>query len=765
MLGFGADKRRERREPQFDSHPEEVLDIRLNAEDRAGGRMRGARGEDVFAVEPDVRGRRRERAEPRLDDARAEEVSEHPDMGRRRGNGGRGNSGGGRGRGRGGSGRGNGGGRRRRGVFGSLVRVAIALCLIGFIGVAGLVGYEATKLPPIHSLEIPPRPPGVRILDAEGGMFAMRGEGAGGGVQIENLPPYLPKAFVAIEDRRFYSHFGVDPMGLVRAAVANLRAGDVVQGGSTLTQQLAKNLFLTPERSFERKIQEAILSVWLEAKFSKDEILEIYLNRVYFGAGAYGVEAASQRYFGKPASHVTLAEAAILAGLVKAPSRLAPTRDPEAAEARGQLVLTAMAEEGFVSEAAAANAISVPASVAPHRSEGSAGYVADFVVDQLDDLIGKVEEDIVVETTVDPILQAEAEQALTGGLADSGEKLGVSQGALVSLDPTGAVKAMVGGRSYARSQYNRAVTARRQPGSSFKPFVYLAAVEDGYTPDSVVEDGPLNLKGWNPTNFDKKYRGAVTLESALAQSLNTVAVRLALEAGPQAVVDIAHRLGITSPLQANPSIALGTSEVSVLELAGAYTPFANGGTGVMPHVVTRVTTEDGSRVLYQRAGTGLGQVISPEAVGMMNAMMTKTLEVGTARRAEIGGWPAAGKTGTSQDFRDAWFAGFTAHLVTVVWLGNDDNSPTKRASGSNLPVDIWSRYMSAAHSGVPVAALPGDWSPTQMADAPMGGPGPGYGNGDSAWAEAQRQSGGGRQQQLPEPIQAPIRFLRGLFGG
>ena len=494
-------------------------------------------------------------------------------------------------------------------------------------------------------------------------------------------------------------------------------------------------------------MQEAILALWLEAKYSKDQILELYLNRVYFGSGAYGVQAASQRYFGKPASYVTLGEAAILAGLVKAPSRLAPTRDAAAAEARGQVVLAAMAEQGFISDKDAARAMSMPTAIAAPRMDGAAGYVADWVVDQLPELVGKIDKDIIVDTTIDPILQAEAEQALVSELAANGAKFGVSQGAVVSLDSRGAVKALVGGRSYAQSQFNRAIAAKRQPGSAFKPFVYLTAVEMGMNPGSLVQDAPIRVKNWAPENFDKKYRGTVTLTEALATSLNSVAVRLALDVGAPNIVQTAHRMGITSPLQANASIALGTSEVTPIELTTAYAPFANGGYGVTPHVVRRVRRSETGEVLYERRGSGLGLVANQNHLAMMNQMMAETLRIGTAHRADLPGWPAAGKTGTSQDYRDAWFVGYTANLITTVWLGNDDNSATKRASGSGMPVAVWSRYMTAAHRGVPVAGLPGLFGPQDVA------------GGNDMWT-AGRPVG-----QLPEPLQVPIDFLKRLFGG
>jgi penicillin-binding protein 1A len=573
------------------------------------------------------------------------------------------------------------------------------------IAVVGVIIWVGAHLPAIQALEIPKRPPTIRITGADGSVLATRGEMAGANVALKDLPPYLPKAFIAIEDRRFYSHYGVDPVGILRAAVANVLHRGVSQGGSTLTQQLAKNLFLTQERTLQRKLQEVALALWLEHKHSKSEILELYLNRVYFGSGAYGVEAAAQRYFGKPAKNVTIAEAAMLAGLVKSPTRLAPNRNPEGAEKRAQTVLTAMADAKFITEEQAQASIVQPSYNVKAAGAGTVNYVADWIGEVLDDLIGPVEENIVVETSIDPKLQAIAEASVIDELAAKSVKFNVSQGALVAMSPDGAVRAMVGGRNYAESQYNRAVTAKRQPGSAFKPFVYLTAIEAGLTPETIRQDAPLDVKGWKPENYSHEYFGAVTLTQALAMSLNTVAVRVGLEVGAKNVVRTAHRLGISSKLDANASIALGTSEVSLTELVGAYTPFANGGLGVTPHVVTRIRTAEG-KVLYTRPADQLGQVIDPRNVAAMNTMMQETLLSGTAHKAELPGWMAAGKTGTSQDFRDAWFVGYTANLVTGVWLGNDDNSPTKKATGGGLPVEVWTRFMKAAHQGVAAVPLP-----------------------------------------------------------
>jgi penicillin-binding protein 1A len=607
------------------------------------------------------------------------------------------------------------GARPRRSFASRLTYWAFVLAVWGFVGVTGLFAYYASQLPPIDQLAVPKRPPNIAILADDGSLIANRGDTGGAAVHLSELPPYLPKAFVAIEDRRFYQHFGIDPIGVVRAVFRDVSGRGGMEGGSTLTQQLAKNLFLTQERTLSRKIQEAILALWLERKYSKDQILELYLNRVYFGSGAFGVEAAAQKYFGKSARQVTLSEAAVLAGLMKSPTRLAPNHNLTAANERAAQVITAMAEQGDITEAMAKVALSTPAQVAHEKGSGSINYAADYVMDMLDDTVGAIDEDIVVTTTLDPAMQAGAERALTEELNAKGDKFGVTQGAVVALDPDGAVKALVGGRNYADSQFNRAVAAKRQPGSAFKPFVYLAALEKGLTPETVREDAPISVKGWNPENYSREYFGPVTLTKALSLSLNTVAVRLCLEVGPKTVVRTAHRLGIASDLEPNASIALGTSEVTPLELTAAYAAFANGGIGVQPHVIARVRTANG-KLLYARKNASFGRVIDPQYVAMMNDMMQETLLTGTAHKAELPGWQAAGKTGTSQEWRDAWFVGYTSYLVAGVWLGNDDGAPTKKVSGGNLPVEIWSRFMKAAHQGIPIAALPsGVW---RNADAP-----------------------------------------------
>jgi penicillin-binding protein 1A len=654
-------------------------------------------------------------------------------------------------RGRGGRGRGERGG--VRGALGRMARVAAVLFLIGAAGLGTVVAWYASKLPPTAEWTVPKRPANVRILAADGALITNRGDSVGTSLRLDEMPPYLPQAVIAIEDRRFYWHFGIDPIGLTRALLTNWQAGGVVQGGSTITQQLAKNLFLKPERTFERKVQEVILAAWLEMKLSKDQILELYLNRVYLGAGAYGVDAAAHRYFGKSARNVTLAEAAVLAGLLKAPAHYSPVTNPAASEERAQLVLAAMRSAGFIDDRQATLALATEVKPVRDVAGGSGRYVADWVMDILPGYVGAIDEDIIVDTTIDLRLQAAAQRALSDTLAEDGARYGVGQGALVAIDEMGAVKALVGGRDYATSPFNRAIDGHRQPGSAFKPFVYLTALESGLIPESVRIDQPVTIKGWKPENYSKEYKGPVTLQAALSLSLNTVSAQLTAEVGPAAVAATARRLGISSPLQATPSIALGTSEVTPLELTAAFVPFSNGGRGVIPHVIDRIMTANGD-VIYERSGGGPGQVVDPMYVAMMNSMLKETLLTGTGRRAQVAGWPAAGKTGTSQDFRDAWFIGYTRVLTAGVWFGNDNARPTKKASGSNLPAVAWNRFMSEALQGVPVAELPGDYrfrDPGNFALA--GAPGPVVGEDGAPIVIA------------PHRDNAMSRFLQALGGG
>ncbi|WP_011583294.1 MULTISPECIES: transglycosylase domain-containing protein [Chelativorans] len=605
---------------------------------------------------------------------------------------------------------------RRSGLGGFLrgfVYWSIVLALWGGIAAAGLIAYYGAQMPSLTTWVIPDRPPNVKIVAVDGTLIANRGMTGGEAIGLHEMSPFIPQAVIAIEDRRFYSHWGVDPMGMARAMVANLLEGELSQGGSTITQQLAKNLYLKPDRTLERKVQEMLLALWMEQKYTKNQILEMYLNRVYFGSGAYGVEAASQRYFNKSAHEITLSEAALLAGLLKAPSRLSPARDPQAAEERAQVVLSAMREEGMIGDSQLAAAMSAPANRAAAYWTGSEHYVADRIMEELPALVGTVERDVVVKTTIDLHLQKVAEKSIRRLIDEKGKQLQVSQGALVSIDGSGAVRAMVGGYDYAHSQFDRASEARRQPGSAFKPFVYMAALEQGRTPDSMRNDAPVRIGKWRPENYQGKYYGQVTLAEALARSLNSVAAQLAVEVGPEAVVEVAHRMGVESSLNANASIALGTSEVTPLELTAAYVPFANGGFKPEIHFIETITTASG-KVLYQQKASHVPRVANAEIIGMMNYMMAGTIEYGSGRAAAFG-WPAAGKTGTTQESRDAWFLGYTSNLITGVWFGNDNSRPTK-ATGSSLPAEAWREFMTAAHKGVPVAGLPGSWRPQPRLD-------------------------------------------------
>ena len=596
--------------------------------------------------------------------------------------------------------------RRRRSFLGWLFSFAFKSAVLGSIALAAMFGYVWFSLSQKGLLQIPELQPGIMLLAEDGTVLSEQGAFFGDQVRVSELPDYVPNALIAIEDHRFRSHFGVDPLSLVRAAYENFTAGRVVQGGSTITQQLAKNLFLKPERTYSRKAQELVLALWLETKFSKDDILQLYLNRVYYGSGATGIEKAAQVFYHKSATDLNLTEAATLAGVLKAPSNYNPIAHPEAAAARTNLVINAMVDADFISQGEADQAVNAPTTVVASDYVPATQYVVDWINEQLPLLVKNYGQSIIVETTIDPQLQLLAERSLRKHLNEEGKKLKVSQGAMVVMDTFGAVKAMVGGKSYKRSQYNRVTKAMRQPGSTFKPFVYLAAMEQGYTPESMANDQPIRIGNWEPGNYNQKYLGEVTLRTALALSLNTVAAQLAASVGPENVVAVAHRLGITSHLGNDASIALGTSEVTLLELTSAFTPFANGGYSIVPFSVRRIVTRDG-QVIYERSGDGLGQAMANRDLGSMNSMMRAVVNEGTAKKAQIPDFDIAGKTGTSQDYRDAWFVGYSSYLVAGVWLGNDDNSPTKTVTGGSVPAAIWKDVMEVAHANLSPAPLPG----------------------------------------------------------
>lgn len=600
-----------------------------------------------------------------------------------------------------------------------LVKWLAVAAIWAVIALGGLVAWYGATLPDVDLAAAPTRQPSIRVLAADGRELATVGEYYGQAVAVADLPPALPKAVIATEDRRFYDHFGFDLIGIGRALVANLRAGTVVQGGSTITQQAAKNLFLTPERSLKRKFQEVLLALWLEQKFSKDQILAIYLNRAYFGAGAYGVDAAARKFFDRPATKVTTYQAALLAGLLKAPSRDNPISNPEGAQARTREVIARMIEVGYLTPADAKAALAQGEAASSIRRQPQIGrYFVDWVIAQIGQYAIAPDRDLLVRTTLDPSLQTLAEERVDKVLASApAVESGVAQAAVVVLAPDGAVRAMVGGQDYWKSPFNRAASAYRQPGSAFKPIVYLAGLEAGLKPDSRFEDAPVRVAGWQPRNFTGRYRGSVTLTQAMAESINTVAVRVGEYAGAERIVDVARRLGVTADLRVTPSLSLGTSEISLVELTGAYASLANGGFGVWPYGIESIHDASG-RALYVRSGSGLGRVLAPTDAAAVTAMLVQAVKSGTGRAANFGR-PIAGKTGTSQNFRDAWFVGFSADLVAGVWVGNDDDTPMKSVTGGGLPAQLWRGIMAAAHAKLPDRPLPSLTQPPAAAPPPV----------------------------------------------
>jgi penicillin-binding protein 1A len=568
--------------------------------------------------------------------------------------------------------------------------------------------YYTVVFPNPLALRQKQRAPVIRILARDGSVMSERG-GADTHVPIEQLPHHLIDAVVATEDRRFFEHWGIDTTSLLRAAYANLRAGRFVQGGSTLTQQLAKNLFLTSQRTLDRKLEELILALWLEVRLSKPDILELYLNRVYFGGGAYGVEAAAQHFFGKAAAKATLAEAAVLAGLLKAPSKFSPAANPEIAWSRARSVMAKMAEAGLLSSEAEDTAARGGIRFADglqQREQMGLDYAVDAVLERLPPLAGSEMGELIVETTIDGALQRKAQAIVHDRISEEGRAVGANQAGLVLIDMDGGIRALVGGRSYAESQFNRALKAKRQPGSAFKTFVYLAALESGMKPDSIIQDLPILGAGWSPRNENGRYRGAITLRDGLTFSMNAAAARLNMTVGPHNTAALAHRLGITSPLREEASLALGTSEVTLVELSGAYGVLANAGRSLQPHIVVEVRTAAGQE-LYRRPPESRKMLLAPAHVGAINDMLNSVVVFGTGRRAALPGHPAAGKTGTSQDFRDAWFVGFTAHFVAGVWVGNDDGRAMNKVMGGSLPARLWREVMTLAHEGHAPRPLPG----------------------------------------------------------
>ncbi len=573
------------------------------------------------------------------------------------------------------------------------------------ITLVSVASYYASILPDPREAMTMNVPPNIAIYARDGELIGERGM-RHAYASFKDISPNIVKAVLAAEDRRFFYHFGVDPAALLRAVTANMRSGEVQQGGSTITQQLAKNLFLQPKRTLSRKAEEFILALWLERRFTKQEILELYLNRVYFGGGNYGIGAAAHSYFGKDPKDVTLAEAAILAGLIKAPSYYSPNGNMDRARARAKAILRVLAETDQIDINQYAEAATTRVEIKTAPSKPGFGFVADWVAEVTPMLTSEASRNLIVETTIDASLQLTARTAVENVMRTKGRTAHASEAAVLLLTPDGAIRAMIGGRNHAESQFNRAVRAMRQPGSAFKPFIYLAAIESGFTPNSEIDDSPIDIGGWKPTNFGNDYRGPITLRTALTHSSNMAAVRLVEIAGARRVADVANRLGVQSVRNVGPTLALGTSETTLLEMTTAFAVFANGGLAVVPEVVERI--RDGSgRVLFERSKAPTSRIVSARAVSAMNDMMNAVVAGGTARAASLDFYPAAGKTGTSQRFKDAWFIGYTAQFVGGVWMGNDNASPMRGITGGSLPAEIWKEVMLKAHEGRMPEPLPG----------------------------------------------------------
>lgn len=574
-----------------------------------------------------------------------------------------------------------------------------ALVILLLLALAGLaaVWLTARALPSFEELMKSPQGQSVVIRASDGTELVTVGPSFGRWLPYSRIPPHMIAAMKSVEDRRFDWHPGVDPIGVARAIRTNLAAGDTVQGGSTITQQLAKNLFLTNSRTWDRKLREAVLALALERRFSKKAILELYLNRVYFGGGAYGIDAASRKFFGHSAEQLSLAEAAIIAGLVKAPSRYAPTADPLRARARAEVVLATMADSGAITPQQAAAADPGAVRFVVDRDQGDVRYFTDWVLAQLDTLTDETVQPLEVTTTLVPAQQAAAEAAMAERLPPG------TQGALVAMTTDGAVTAMLGGRDYPTSTYNRAVVAERQPGSAFKLFVYLAALEDGMTPDDRLVDEPVSFGGWSPRNYDRTFRGTVTLRQAFALSINTVAAQLAARVGTGAVAAMARRLGVTTPIDQRMAMSLGASEMRLIELTAAYAVVANNGAEVRPFGIRSVTTANGE-LLYRREPPEPRILLAPHVAAYMNQLMQAAVETGTGRLAQIGR-PLAGKTGTTSSNRDGWFVGYTPDLVAGVWVGRDDARPVASLVGGRAPAQLFAAFMGRALAGVPASAL------------------------------------------------------------
>ena len=591
-------------------------------------------------------------------------------------------------------------GRTIRGLFRLIWGFTWRLGLVALLVLGGVTGYYYAGLPPSNELFDGRGSGSVRLFDSNNQIFAWRGEQYGGDLSVDSASPHLIDAVIAAEDKRYYGHIGIDPRGIARAMYVNFKAGRLVQGGSTITQQVAKNVFLDARRKLERKIKEVPMALALELKYSKKEILSIYLNRVYLGAGTFGFEAAAQRYFGKSAKVLTIAEAAMLAGLLRAPSALAPTNDLSRSQNRAATIIGLMRDQHRITLAQAEEALASPAVLSQAASARAGGAFADWLFeDGGEDRIFKLLEgaDIEIETTFDPRIQKIAETALADVFDRKVKSGSRAQAAIVVMRPDGAVVAIVGGREKGAAQFNRATQAQRQPGSAFKPIVYATALEVGISPSQILMDEPLTINGWSPSNYTNNFSGPVSMTQALARSINTVAVRLSEDAGRDRVREMAARMGVTTPIAEGAAIALGTSEARLIEMTGAYAVIANGGYAVTPHGIWSIRLR-GDKQPIDKGPQGYGdRVLSERTAGLLTHMMHQVVENGTGGRAKLPGWEVAGKTGTTQRARDAWFLGFTAEYVVGVWMGYDDNVPLTGVTGGGLPAEIWQVLMARLH--------------------------------------------------------------------
>lgn len=599
--------------------------------------------------------------------------------------------------------------RRKRAVWMAVVAIVSVMVALSYFQARQYFLAGLPNLPDKATMWEMNLKPNITLLDKDGQEIGHRGPYIGEPMKLDQMPRHVANAFLAIEDERFYEHTGIDNKAIFRALVTNTSTGEKSQGASTLTQQLVKNMVLTPEKTYRRKVQEMLLARDMEAQLSKPEILELYLNRINLGPQVFGIEAASQKYFGHTAKTLSLSEGALLAALPKAPSRFDPTKNFEGALARSHLVLKRMTANGFITPDQEIEARKTPPVIVedsePLLAPDILGYVFDLVSERAHELVGEKRQDLIITTTIDADLQKEAHEAIKKTLNASGEAKNIQEGALVSVDnSTGAVRALVGGRDYAVSKFNRASQAARQPGSAFKSIVYAAAMEEGFTPGTIRIDQPIEIKGWSPENYTRRYRGPITIREAFKLSINTVAAQVGSEVGPSKVVSTAKRFGIKSEMRPEYSIALGTSEVNLLELTTAYSVFANEGLLKSSYFITEIT-DTAKRPLYTRRVSQPTRAYAVPYSRQMTGMMRDVIDSGTGYGARLGNRPAAGKTGTSQDYRDAWFVGFTAQFTTGVWMGNDDNSPTKQVTGGLLPVDAWKSYMLAAHKGWKVRPL------------------------------------------------------------